>query len=304
MGLLMPNTMNLLSKWQLSNPKKSVQNFKNLNNATYAGFTLGLSVGFVLSFIISNELAVLIVGLFISVFTIPLSFMIEKTKRIQETHIDKNNNHMEKRKKAELTILFPIILSWLGTIYVFSSRAFYNFTYPYFYYGNGHEDWISMIYLVTIFQYLGSIFAINFIISKKIHFKKNSFLIGIIVIFLFSFIVVWNHDTWVISVIIGLSGFFFGIISGISQKIMLDYVSVTGSKIYTIINEVLIGVGFGIMPLISGYLISWDLWGGITVIFVVLSVFSLITFICSFFITRHINDLEDPKQVISDRKMN
>lgn len=291
MSLIMPNSINLLSEWQQNNPKKGAQNFINLNNATYAGFTLGLSVGFVLSFTISNELVVLIVSLFITVFTIPLSIMIGKTKGIQKPNIDKkNNNHMEKRKKAELTIIFPIILSWLGIFYVICSRAFYNFTYPYFYYGNGHEDWISMIYLVTIFQYLGSIFAVNYITSKTVLFKKKSFLIGIIVLFLFSLIIVWNHDTWSISVIIGLSGFFFGIISGISQKIMIDYVSTTGSKTYTIINELLIGVGFGVMPLISGYLINWNLWGGITIIFVVLSVLSLITFICSFFITRHINE--------------
>jgi hypothetical protein len=262
----------------------------------YAGFTLGFLLGFILSFTVSNEFMVLIMAVICSCITIPVSFLIEKTTDYSQKNDDFNSKNNPKIKNnREITIIFPIILAWIGTFFVTSSKGFFNFTFPYFYYGNGDEAWISMIYLANIFQYLGQIWALNYITNIKITLKRKLVLLAIIMTFISAVFIVYNHQTWIISVIFSVLGISYGFIMGISQKITVDYGTKTGSIKYSIINEVLLGIGFGVMPIITGYVIdfsvntSGEIWGGIQVIFITLSIISILALFSSILIMRNLN---------------
>lgn len=82
-------------------------------------------------------------------------------------------------------------------------------------------------------------------------------LIGITVISYSIFIVGY---IWYIALIFAFAGLFFGLIHGTSMKIMLDYGTVKNTARYSTINEILIGIGFGITPIIAGFVVEVNIY--------------------------------------------
>ncbi len=64
------------------------------------------------------------------------------------------------------------------------------------------------------------------------------------------------------------------------MKIMLDWGTKTGSSKYTTINEVMVGAGFGITPIIAGYVVEWNIYANFSFV----SIFSLVVLGITFYV--------------------
>jgi len=192
---------------------------------------------------------------------------------------------LDKKKinsTVPLELAFPILFSWIGIFFVTSSKGFLNFAYPWFL--NENNDYL--VYIVTLIQQIGQIIGITYITSKKDYFKRYAFISSVSVLIIISLIVtIFNSSIPIISTAISSVGLFLGVIHGISQKIMLDYGAKTDSTKYTTINEILVGVGFGIIPLIAGYIIQYYF---LIAVFYVQMAFAVVTLLSSVLLTRNI----------------
>ena len=80
---------------------------------------------------------------------------------------------------------------------------------------------------------------------------------GVLLVFTFSFF--FSPSILVISIINIIAGFFVGLIQGVTQRIVLDHGKASGSRKYTMINEIIMGVSFGVVPFIAGFLNEFDI---------------------------------------------
>ena len=97
-------------------------------------------------------------------------------------------------------------------------------------------------------------------------------LIALIVVYILRFFRVGN--IWYIAIIFSVSGLFFGLIHGTSMKIMLDYGTAKNTAKYSTINEIIIGIGFGVTPIIAGYVVEVNLY----IIFVFIIICGMVFF--------------------------
>jgi MFS family permease len=95
----------------------------------------------------------------------------------------------------------------------------------------------------------------------KIYSRKLASLISIIGVTIITFTIVLIGDIWYISITTAIIGLFLGLIHGVAMKIMLEYGTAENTSKYATINEILIGMGFGLTPIVAGYVIEVSLYG-------------------------------------------
>ena len=61
-----------------------------------------------------------------------------------------------------------------------------------------------------------------------------------------------------ISIINIISGLLIGLVQGVTQRIVLDHRKSSGSRKYTMINEMFMGISFGIIPHVAGFLTEFN----------------------------------------------
>lgn len=80
MGLVWPNFLNLLSKWQNnSNIERSNKNFRNFNFSWNFGFIFGLLIGYIWAFT-WNDYITMVISWSLSFLLIPISFFLKKNQ--------------------------------------------------------------------------------------------------------------------------------------------------------------------------------------------------------------------------------
>ena len=90
---------------------------------------------------------------------------------------------------------------------------------------------------------------------------KEHLLPQIFVIALATFTIALLGNIWYISIITAVVGLFLGLIHGVGMKIMLEYGTAENTSKYSTINEILVGMGFGLTPIIAGYVVEVYLFG-------------------------------------------
>jgi MFS family permease len=295
MGLFWPNVLLILSKWQKGTDKKeSESHFRIFNYSWSFGLIFGFLAGLLIVLVWQNDFVALIISFGVSFLNIPLVLLLKNPGNLNgETDLKHSEYEqvrmsediiLDKKKINTITprnLAFPILFSWIGIFFVTSSKGFLNFAYPFFL----NENIDYLVYIVTLIQQVGQIVGITYITSKDPHFKRYAFISSVSVIIIISLIVtIFNNSILIISIAISSIGLFLGIIHGTSQKIMLDYGAKTDSTKYTTINEILVGVGFGIIPLIAGYVIEWNL----IAIFYIQMMLAIVTLITSIWLTRNV----------------
>jgi len=262
MGLYWPNCMNLLSRWQkISTREKAKKNFRNFNFSWNFGFIFGLIFGFVLT-ILLNDYISLIFSWFLSFLLIPISFFINRDSVIQipkeeiqihlENPIIEEDFKMIAKKNSKLTMMsFPIVFSWIGIIFLATSKSILQFTYPVFVKLNSFESYST--YLVQGGIQLAQLAGLTLINTMNVYKRKVSMLSSFLVLIVIMFTIFYVGSIWYIGIIFSISGLFFGLIHGTSMKIMLDYGAKKNTGRYSTINEIVIGIGFGVTPIIAGY---------------------------------------------------
>jgi len=268
-GLYWPNSMNLLSKWQkISSSEKAERNFRNFNFSWNSGFIIGLLIGYIWSFS-WNDYSAMIFSWSLSFLLIPISFFINKDskphdlKEQLEIHLE-NPEYEEDFKMLSKTssnssmIIYPIIFSWIGIIFLSTTKSILLFTYPVFLKGVTSET--QSTYLVQGGMQLAQLIGLTWINVMNVYKRKNSVLISLISVVIISFTIFYISSIWYIAIIFAITGLFFGFIHGTSMKIMLDYGTAKNTARYSTLNEIIIGIGFGITPIISGYVVEINIY--------------------------------------------
>jgi MFS family permease len=115
-------------------------------------------------------------------------------------------------------------------------------------------------YLVQGGMQLAQLIGLTWINVMQIYKRKISVFISIIALIVVSFTIFSVGNIWYIGIILSVSGLFLGLIHGTSMKIMLDYGTAKNTAKYSTINEIIIGIGFGVTPIVAGYVAEVNLY--------------------------------------------
>lgn len=272
MGLFWPNCLNLLSKWQkISSIEKSKKNFALFNLSWNSGFISGLIVGFVWAFSWSDFLA-MIISWSLSFLLIPISFFIKKeikpeiSKELVIYQSEDPVSHLDIEEDLVINgntpmVVYPVLFSWISIMFLTISKSIFIFGYPILVKALLSEEFSYLTYLIQCGIQFMQLVGLTWINSMKIYSRKIASLISIITVSLITLTVVLFGDIWYISIISAITGLFLGLIHGVGMKIMLEYGTAENTSKYSTINEILIGMGFGLTPIIAGYVIEVYLYG-------------------------------------------
>ena len=290
MGLFWPNCLNLLSKWQkVSSIEKSKKNFAFFNFSWNLGFISGLLVGFSWALFLGDHLAMVISWL-LSFLLIPVSFFIKKDG--ESDHIKKKIIYQTEDPLSHLDIeedlvinshtpmiIYPILFSWLSIMFLATSKSIFMFGYPVFlrhFFPTNTPTYPT--YLIQCGIQIAQLIGLTLITYMGIYKRKIASLLGIGMISLFAFTIILIGNIWYISIITAFIGFFLGLIHGVGMKIMLEYGAAKNTSKYAMINEIMIGIGFGITPIITGFVVEIQIYAmyGFIIIFGIIVLIGLI----------------------------
>ena len=272
LGLFWPNCLNLLSKWQkVSSIEKSKKNFAFFNLSWNSGFIGGLLVGFLWTLAWSDFHA-MIISWSLSFLLIPVSFFIKKEQKSdisKELIIYQSEDplsHLDIEEDLVVNgntpmIVFPVLFSWISIMFLTISKSIFIFGYPILVKALLSEEFSYLTYLVQCGIQFMQLIGLTWINSMKIYSRKIASLISIIAVSLMTLTIVLVGDIWYISIISAIVGLLLGLIHGVGMKIMLEYGTAENTSKYSTINEILIGIGFGLTPIIAGYVIEVYLYG-------------------------------------------
>ncbi|MFX1574989.1 MAG: MFS transporter [Promethearchaeota archaeon] len=293
LGIFWPNCMNLLSKWQqVSSIERSKRNFKNFNFSWNFGFISGLLIGFVWAFSWSDYFAMFISWI-ISFLLIPISFFIEKESaepillKITKFQTEDPISHIDIKEDMLINsntpmIIYPILFSWIGIMFLATSKSVFVFGYPILLKAFESPSYLS--YLIQCGLQIMQLVGLTWINSMDIYDRKTASLISMITIPLVAFLFVFLGNIWYISILTIISGLFLGLIHGTCMKIMLEYGTAKSSTKYSTINEILIGIGFGLTPIIAGYSVEIYLYS----IHVFIMIFGLAVLTLLIYLSRNV----------------
>ncbi len=269
LGLYWPNCMNLLSRWQkISSPERAKRNFRNFNFSWNFGFIFGLLFGYIWVLFL-RDYDSMIISWSLSFILIPLSFFINKDsvthipKEELEIHLEnpiyeEDFKMLSKTNSNSSMMIYPILFSWIGIIFLATSKSIFLFTYPLILRQNSLES--HSTYLVQGGIQLAQLIGLTWINVMHVYKRKISVFISISALVVVSFTIFSVGYIWYIAVIFAVSGLFFGLIHGTSMKIMLDYGATKNTARYSTINEIVIGIGFGVTPIVAGYVALVNLY--------------------------------------------
>ncbi|MFX1411805.1 MAG: MFS transporter, partial [Promethearchaeota archaeon] len=293
LGVYWPNCFNLLSKWQkVSSVEKSKKNFRNFNFSWNYGFIIGLLTGFSWAFYWNDYLA-MVISWSLSFLLIPISFFINKESESIALYEDPKEqlevtisevvvrDNLEKNSNTPM-IIYPILFSWIGILFLAISKASFIFSYPIILKAVGSSSYPT--YLVQAGVQFTQVLGLTWINSMKIYSRKISTLFSIILIVLIASTVLFFRNIWYISIITAITGLFLGLIHGTALKIMLEYGTAKSTAKYSTINEILVGLGFGLTPIIAGYVAEVNIY----VIFTFLIIFGPFILILLVYLSRNV----------------
>ena len=274
-GLFWPNAMNLMSKWQeFGTEERNKKNFNYFNFSWNSGFISGLLVGYLWAFVWDDYFAMMI-SFFISFLLIPFSFFIQKApkKEVKQVLIEQVVTKLPPVKKDKdlkvetMMLAFPIIFSWIGIAMLTISKSTINFSYPIFI-KTFDESLSDLTYIVQACTQLGQVSGLTWINSMKPSKRKYAALTSVLALTIISFSYIIFRNILFITIITICAGLFFGLIHGVAMKIMLDYGTAKNTSKYSTINEIIIGMGFGLTPIIAGYVAEVDIYNMFIFVFV------------------------------------
>jgi len=267
LGLNWPNCFNLLNRWQkVSTPERSKKNLNFFNLSWNLGFIGGLLTGYLWAFIWDDFIA-MIISFSLSFLLIPFVLFIKEPKSVEKIEIPLDQAlekfplvKVDQDSKVETMMMaFPIIFSWVALIMLSISKSTFLFSYPIFI--KAFDSNLSdLTYLVQAGIQLGQVSGLIWINSMKPSKRKISLISAILMITLIACSILIIREILFITIISIATGLFFGLIHGVAMKIMLDYGTAKNTTKYSMINEIMIGVGFGLTPIIAGYVAEVDIY--------------------------------------------
>lgn len=294
-GFFWPNAINLVSTWEKRHENsKSIDFLRIFNNSWNFGLISGFIFGYTFVQFLGSDFLVLIISAFFAFLMIPSAIALERCNNFliinnravviqdfklrQTTHPDSANERakcdkssikekIENSLEEKSDIItqspqntyklahIPIIMAYGGIFIYASSKSIFKFTLPYFFKNHNIES--SWVYFVVLLQQIMQITALN--IMSRISTKKYAFFTGLSSLITISIIFLFSPNVIFIAILIIISGFSIGLMQGVTQRIVMDYTKFHNTTKYSMLNEMFMGVSFGIMPLIAGLLLEKDI---------------------------------------------
>lgn len=290
MGLFWPNCLNLLSRRQkVSSIEKSKKTFAAFNFSWNFGFIFGLLVGFLFALSIGDYLA-MIISWSLSFLLIPASFFLKKDEKLdisEEKVIYQTEDplsHLDIKEDLVINshtpmIIYPILFSWISIMFLATSKSIFMFGYPVLLKAFSSTDiptWPT--YLVQGGIQLTQLIGLTWINYMNIYKRRIASLLSIVMVIIVALLIILIGNIWYISILIAVVGLFLGLIHGVGMKIMLEYGTKENTSKYSTKNEILIGIGFGVTPIISGFVVIIQIYAihGFIIIFGIFALIGLI----------------------------
>ncbi len=279
-GFLWPNAFNLITSWE-----KSCKNEKKINFLRYFNFSWnfgligGFLAGYIIVLLLGQDLIALIVSAFFASLIIPSAFFLESSEEfevleeqavvLQDLKLRTKIISYTSSSQIKISIsesvdspidkdsmeMVPIILAWGGILLYASTKSIFRFTLPYFFkFAEMDSYWV---YIVMLFQQVFQIIGLSII--QKFKKQRYGYFIGVFILIGFTFSFLFSPSILVISLINIIAGLLIGLVQGVTQRIVLDHSKPSGSRKFTMINEMFMGVSFGIIPLIAGFLTEFNI---------------------------------------------
>ena len=250
----------------VSTPTRTKKNLNFFNMSWNFGFLGVLLTGYLWAFV-WDDFIVMLISFSISFLLIPISFFLKVPKIVEKTEIPLDqvveklppvSVDQDSRIKT-MMMAFPIIFSWLALVMLSISKSTILFSYPIFI--KAFDPNLSdLTYLIQAGIQLGQVSGLVWINSMKPFKRKISLILGVSIITLIAFSIFMIREILFITIITLCTGLFFGLIHGVALKIMLDYGTAKNTTKYSMINEIIIGIGFGLTPIIAGYFAEVDMY--------------------------------------------
>ncbi|MFX1501505.1 MAG: MFS transporter, partial [Promethearchaeota archaeon] len=270
MGLFWPNCLTLLSKWQgIDSKEKSKKNFSLFNLSWNSGYIGGLFIGFIWA-LMWNDFFAMIISWLISFILIPVGFFLEKDVEIETSEkliiyqSEDPLSHLDIKEDLSVNshtpmIIFPVLFSWISIIFLSISKPIFIFGYPVIL--KAFKGSSSLTYIVQGGNQLFQLLGLTWVNYMKIHTRKIATLASISLVTLLALTIFLVDDILYITIVIPFVGLFLGLVHGCGMKIMLEYGTAENTSKYATINEILIGIGFGLTPIIAGYVVEVFIYG-------------------------------------------
>jgi len=293
MGFFWPNCLNLLSRWQkIDSVEKSKKNFSLFNVSWNFGFIFGLIVGFFWSFS-WNDFSAMVMSWILSFLLIPVSFFINKyskknisTERViyqtedPLSHLDIEEDLTVNRNTP--MVVYPILFSWLGILFLTMAKSSFAFSYQIFL--KPFDNILYLTYLVQCGVQTTQLIGLTWINSMTTYRRKFASFTGLIFIAVFALGILFLRDIIYITILSASVGLFLGFIHGTGMKIMLEYGTAQDTSKYATINEIIIGAGFGLTPMIAGFVSEINIY----LIFAFLGIFGIVILILLIYLSRNV----------------
>ncbi|MHA2182478.1 MAG: hypothetical protein ACXAAH_13745, partial [Promethearchaeota archaeon] len=272
--------------------KKSKKNFALFNISWNFGFIFGLIIGFLWAAIWSDFFA-MVISWTLSFLLIPVSFFINKDKGqstpeegiIYQTedplsHLDIEEDLTVNRNTP--MVVYPILFSWLAILFLTISKSSFAFSYPIFL--RPFAQLRDITYLVQCGLQTTQLIGLTLINSMSVYRRKYASFTGVIFVVFFALGILFMRDIIYISIFSASIGLFLGLVHGTGMKIMLEKGAAQDTSKYATINEILIGAGFGVTPIIAGYVSEVNIYS----IFAFIGIFGLIILSLLIYFSRNV----------------
>jgi len=291
MGFFWPNCLNLLSRWQrISSIEKSKKNFALFNISWNSGFIFGLILGFIWTFFWSDYLA-MIISCFLSFLLIPASFLIGKNSK-QGSPVEKviyqtedPLSHLDIEEDLTINrntpmVIYPILFSWSAILFLTISKSSFAFSYPILLQASNGPSYFT--YLIQFGIQATQLIGLTLINSMSVYRRKFASFTGVIFVVFLAFGILFIRDIIYISIFTASVGLFLGFVHGTGMKIMLEKGAAQDTSKYATINEILIGTGFGVTPIITGFVSEVNIYP----IFAFIGIFGLVILTLLIYLSR------------------
>ncbi len=279
-GFFWPNAFNLITSWEKSCEREKKINFLRYFNFSWNfGLIGGFLAGYIIVLFLGQDFIALIVSAFFAGLIIPSAFFLESSDEFEvlkdqavvfqdlklRTKIISDTSSSQIKPSISESVdslidkdsmkMVPIILAWGGILLYASTKSIFRFTLPYFFkFAEMDSYWV---YIVVLFQQVFQIIGLSII--QKFKKQRFAYFIGVFILLGFTLSFLFSLSIWVISIINIVSGLLIGLVQGVTQRIVLDHGKSSGSRKYTMINEMFMGISFGIIPLIAGFLTEFNI---------------------------------------------
>ncbi len=282
-GFFWPNLQHEVSNWQRADSKVNGDHYFHSYAMSWNwGILLGDIVGYVIVFTGNgNEYAALISAGGAMFFMIVFSLAMEKPeislKFINGKGVAMNapiqlesfaplkaptppsstQKPVPSTRQKSVLLAFPAAFYLLGTLIYAYIKNFYPVVYPFALDIAGQESY--WVYLVSFGHQFVQMLVVSRWTTKGIRAGYNAWFWSMIVNIACMACLWVFPDLYLLTIAFVLNGVLSGLLYNFTSKIMLEYGAATGSLRYATLYEFYNGIGFGISPILAGFIATGNL---------------------------------------------